>query len=399
MLKREKGLTNWIVYAIIILYNQKSKRIMGNQVILEERVLEVLKHFAIAGEYSHFEVLQSGHINETYKVYFYRGGELKDYILQRVNTYVFKDPVAVMGNISTVTEYIRAKIKATGISAKRFVLHYQKAKDGKYYTILPNGEFWRCCRFIDDSVSFMEAENAKIAEESGRAFGKFQMYLADYPVKDLHIAIPHFHNTVNRYQIFKDAIDNDFAGRKASVQAEIDGYLALEEMATRLYKMQRAGDLPLRVTHNDTKTSNVLFDAETQEHLSVIDLDTVMPGLVACDFGDAIRIVGNTCGEDEKDLSKIEVDMEKYEAFTRGFVDEVGSMLTQKEVDTLALGAFAMTVECGIRFLSDYLDGDKYFRIHYPEQNLDRARCHLTYAQKLLEKLDEMQQIVYKYVK
>ena len=163
--------------------------------------------------------------------------------------------------------------------------------------------------------------------------------------------------------------------------------------------MQRSGDLPLRVTHNDTKTSNVLFDEKTLNHLSVIDLDTVMPGLVACDFGDAIRIVGNTCGEDETDLSKIAVDMEKYEAFTRGFVKEVGPLLTEKEVDTLALGAFAMTVECGIRFLSDYLDGDKYFRVHYPKQNLDRARCHLVYAQKLLEKLDEMQQIVYKYAK
>ncbi len=365
----------------------------------QEMILEVLKRFAIVGEYSHFEVLNSGHINETYKIYYFRHGEYKDYILQKVNTYVFKDPVAVMENIANVTEYIRAKIKATGISAKRFVLHYQKAKDGKYYTILPNGDFWRCCRFIDDSVSLMEAENVKVAEETGRAFGKFQMYLADYPVRDLHIAIPHFHNTVNRYQIFKDAVANNLSGRLANVQAEVDGYLAMEEMATALYKMQRKGDLPLRVTHNDTKTSNVLFDEKTLDHLSVIDLDTVMPGLVACDFGDAIRIVGNTCGEDETDLSKIAVDMEKYEAFTRGFVEEVGPLLTKKEVDTLAFGAFAMTVECGIRFLSDYLDGDKYFRVHYSEQNLDRVRCHLVYAQKLLEKLDEMQQIVYKYAK
>lgn len=365
----------------------------------QKRVLEVLSRFSIAGEYSHFEVLESGHINETYKVYFIRDGELKDYILQRVNTYVFKDPVAVMGNIASVTEYIRAKIKATGISAKRFVLHYQKANDGKYYTILPNGEFWRCCRFIDDSVSFTETDNLKVAEESGRAFGKFQNYLSDYPVKDLHIAIPHFHNTVDRYRIFKEAIANDYAGRKASVQALIDGYMQLEEMATRLYKLQCAGELPLRVTHNDTKTSNVLFDAETYEHLSVIDLDTVMPGLVACDFGDAIRIVGSTCGEDEADLSKINVDMEKYEAFTKGFVQTVKDTLLPKEVETLALGAFAMTVECGIRFLSDYLDGDKYFRVHYEQQNLDRARCHLVLANKMLEKLDQMQEIVYKYAK
>ena len=365
----------------------------------EERVLEVLSRFAIRGEYSHCEVINSGHINETYKIYFIRGGQLKDYILQRVNTYVFKDPVAMMENIVNVTEYIRAKIKATGISAKRFVLHYQKAKDGNYYTVLKNGEFWRCCRFIDDSVSFLEASTAKLAEESGRAFGKFQNYLADYPVKDLHIVIPHFHNTVNRYEIFKAAVENDLAGRRVGVLAEIEGYLALEEEATKLYKLQRKGELPLRVTHNDTKTSNVLFDAETHEHLSVIDLDTVMPGLVACDFGDAIRIVGNTCGEDETDLSKIDVDMEKYEAFTRGFVSTLRDMLTEKEAQTLAQGALAMTVECGIRFLSDYLDGDKYFRVHYDSQNLDRARCHLTLARRMLEKLDEMQAIVNRYVR
>ena len=367
--------------------------------VKETKVVEVLSRFAIVGEYSHFEVIHSGHINETYKVYFIRNGQLKDYILQRVNTYVFKDPVAMMENIVNVTEYIRGKIKATGISAKRFVLHYQKAKDGKYYTYLPDGEFWRCCRFIDDSVSFMETGSVKLAEESGRAFGKFQKYLADYPVRDLHIVIPHFHNTVNRYEIFKNAIENDFAGRRESVRDEIDGFLALEEEATRLYKLQRKGELPLRVTHNDTKTSNVLFDANTHEHLSVIDLDTVMPGLVACDFGDAIRIVGNTCGEDETNLNKITVDMKKYEAFTKGFVGELKEMLTQKEVETLALGSLAMTVECGIRFLSDYLDGDKYFRVHYETQNLDRARCHLTLARRMLEKLDEMQQIVEKYAK
>ena len=367
--------------------------------INEAKVLEALSRFAITGEYSHCEVLHGGHINETYRVYFIRNGELKDYILQRVNTYVFKTPVEMMENIVSVTEYIRAKIKATGISAKRFVLHYQKAKDGKYYTWLEDGSFWRCCRFIDNSVSFLEASTVKIAEESGRAFGKFQKYLADYPVKDLHIVIPHFHNTVNRYEIFKKAIADDLAGRKASVSAEIDGYLALEEVATKLYKLQRKGELPLRVTHNDTKTSNVLFDAGTHEHLSVIDLDTVMPGLVACDFGDAIRVGGSTCGEDEKDLTKVDVDMEKYEGFTKGFVSELRSMMTQREVETLALGALAMTVECGIRFLSDYLDGDKYFRVHYEGQNLDRARCHLALSKRMLERLDEMQQIVEKYAK
>jgi len=365
----------------------------------DAKVQEVIDLFTLEGEYSHYEVINSGHINETYRIFFKRDGTLKDYILQRVNTYVFKDPVGVMENISNVTEYIRAKIKATGISAKRFVLHYQKAKDGNYYAVLPNGEFWRCCRFIDNSVSFMTAESPRVAEESGIAFGEFQTYLADYPVRNLNIVIPHFHNTVNRYKIFKEAVENDYAGRKAEVGDLIEGYLALEEIATKLYKMQKADELPLRVTHNDTKTSNVLFDAEDNQHLSVIDLDTVMPGLMAFDFGDAIRVVGCTCDEDETDEAKINVDMEKYEAFTRGFVGKVCSMMTEKEKETLALGALAMTVECGIRFLSDYLDGDKYFRVHYERQNYDRARCHLILSRKMLERLDEMQAIVYKYCK
>ncbi len=361
------------------------------------KVLEVIDLFALEGEYSHCEVINNGHINETYRIYFKRDGMLKDYILQRVNTYVFKDPIAVMDNISNVTEYIRAKIKSTGISAKRYVLHYHLSKEGKYYATASDGGFWRCCRFIDDSASFLTADSLDVAEESGIAFGEFQVYLADYPVDELNIVIPHFHNTVNRYSIFKEAIENDFAGRRAEVQEEIDGYLALEELATKLYRLQKAGELPRRVTHNDTKTSNVLFDADDHRHLCVIDLDTVMPGLMAFDFGDAIRVVGCTCDEDEKDEAKINVDMEKYEAFTRGFVGCVRSMMTEKEKETLALGAFAMTVECGVRFLTDYLDGDKYFRVHYSTQNYDRARCHLIFARKMLERLDEMQEIVNKY--
>ena len=363
----------------------------------ERQILDVLKRFQIVGEYRGYELVEGGHINVTYRIHFFRHGEMKDYILQRVNTYVFKDPIAVMKNISAVTEFIRSKIKATGVSAKRYVLHYQQATDGNYYTVMEDGSFWRCCRFIDDSISFMSCETEQIAEESGKAFGEFQMYLGDYPVKDLAIVIPHFHNTVNRYQIFKTAIEKNLANRKESVLAEIEGYLALEEIATRLYRMQRKGELPLRVTHNDTKTSNVLFDTNTFAHLTVIDLDTVMPGLVACDFGDAIRIVGNTGAEDERDLANVNVAMEKYEAFTRGFVGAVGATLTEMEKRTLALGAVAMTVECGVRFLSDYLDGDKYFRIHYEDQNLVRARCHLQLAKKMIDRLDEMQAIVDQY--
>ncbi|MBQ8322576.1 MAG: aminoglycoside phosphotransferase family protein [Clostridia bacterium] len=362
-----------------------------------EKIIHVCGLFNLQGEFRSFEVINSGHINTTYRVYFWRDGELKDYILQKVNTYVFRDPVAVMANISSVTEFIRAKIKATGVTAKRNVLHYSTTDCGEYYTIVGEGEFWRCCRYIDDSVSFEQTDDLKIIEESGKAFGEFQTYLSDFPVEKLSIVIPHFHNTVRRYDALRDAIGENAAGRVDEVKDLIEGYLALEELATRSYRLQKAGVLPLRVTHNDTKTSNVLFDAKTREHLSVIDLDTVMPGLVAFDFGDAIRVAASTVDEDEKDLSKVALDLQKYEAFTRGFVGVLGDMLTEDEKKTLALGAVAMTAECGVRFLTDYINGDKYFRIHYPDQNLARARCHLTLTEDMVKKLDEMQSIVNKY--
>ena len=374
---------------------------MGTGVILniEQQIQVVCKKFQIEGEYQSFVVVSNGHINSSYQVFFLRGGVMKDYILQKINTYVFHDPIAVMENISSVTEYIRAKIKKKQATAKRNVLHYAKTEEGAYYTILEDGSFWRCCRYIDDSVCFEWTDNLQVVESAGKAFGEFQLYLADYPVEKLNIVIPHFHNTVMRFETFRKSIENDLSNRRKGIQPWIDSYLQLEEIATRLYRLQKQGVLKLRVTHNDTKPSNVLFDKTTLEHLSVIDLDTVMPGLVACDFGDAIRVIGSTGAEDEQDLAKVALDMEKYEAFTRGFVGTLRDGLTQAEKETLALGAVAMTVECGIRFLGDYLDGDKYFRVHYPDQNLARAKAHLILAQDMVKRLDEMQSIVDKYCK
>ncbi len=364
----------------------------------EQLIKRVCEKFCLAGEYRSYEMLTSGHINTTYKVYFFRDGEIKDYILQRVNTYVFRNPVEVVENISSVTEYIRAKIKEKQATAKRNVLHYSQTAEGKYYTYMDDGSFWRCCRYIDDSVCFEYTDDLGVVECSGKAFGEFQLYLADFPVEKLHIVIPHFHNTVNRYANFRAALESNVAGRAQEVSADVEGYLAVEEIATRLYRLQKEGKLPLRVTHNDTKTSNILFDATTRENLSVIDLDTVMPGLVAFDFGDAIRVAASTAAEDEKDLRKVALNLEKYEAFTRGFVGKVKDALTDMEKKTLALGAVAMTVECGVRFLTDYVEGDVYFKIHYPKQNLVRARCQLALAQDMIKHLDEMQAIVNKYL-
>lgn len=365
---------------------------------MDRKIEKICRKFGIDGEYLSYELLTNGHINTTYKVYFVRRGEVKDYILQRINVYVFKNPEAVMENIVKVTEYIREKIKATGVSAKRYVLHYQPTENGKYYFVDEKDGFWRCARFIDDSVTFNITDNPTVIEEAGKAFGEFQMYLADFPVQDLNIVIPHFHNTVLRYETFENSVRRNETGRADGVKDEIQKYLSLKEIATKMYKMQRAGELPLKVTHNDTKCNNVLFDKTTFRHLSVIDLDTVMPGLVGFDFGDAIRFTANTCDEDEKDVSIVKLDMDKFEAFTRGFLSAVGQTLSANEKNTLALGAVTMTVECGMRFLTDYLDGDKYFKISREEQNLDRARCQLALAEDMITRIDEMNEVVDKYL-
>lgn len=365
---------------------------------MDRKIEKICRKFGIDGEYLSYELLTNGHINTTYKVYFVRRGEVKDYILQRINVYVFKNPEAVMENIVKVTEYIREKIKATGVSAKRYVLHYQPTENGKYYFVDEKDGFWRCARFIDDSVTFNITDNPTVIEEAGKAFGEFQMYLADFPVQDLNIVIPHFHNTVLRYETFENSVRRNDTGRADGVKVEIQKYLSLKEIATKMYKMQRAGELPLKVTHNDTKCNNVLFDKTTFSHLSVIDLDTVMPGLVGFDFGDAIRFTANTCDEDEKDVSIVKLDMDKFEAFTRGFLSAVGQTLSENEKNTLALGAVTMTVECGMRFLTDYLDGDKYFKISREEQNLDRARCQLALAEDMITRIDEMNEVVDKYL-
>ncbi len=364
---------------------------------MNKKIENICRQFGITGEYSSFELVTNGHINTTYKVYFIRDGEIKDYILQRINTYVFKNPVEVMDNIVGLTEYIRAKIKSTGISAKRFVLHYRRTEGGKYYITDSDGGFWRCCRYIDDSVTFNITSNLKVIEEAGKAFGEFHGYLSDYPVEKLNIAIPHFHNTVMRYENFDNSVKRNAAGRREGVMNDVAEYKALEETATKMYKMQREGKLPLKVTHNDTKCNNVLFDKDTFEHLSVIDLDTVMPGLVGFDFGDAIRFTANTCDEDEEDVSLVKIDIGKYEAFARGFLSKVADSLCQAEKDTLALGAITMTIECGLRFLTDYLDGDVYFKTEYRAHNLVRARCQLALAKDMIAHYDEMKAIIGKY--
>ena len=240
-------------------------------------------------------------------------------------------------------------------------------------------------------------------EETGKAFGEFQGMLNDFPVEELNIIIPHFHNTLNRYTQLETAIDNDLAGRRKYVEKDIEAYLSLKTIATKLYAMQQKGILPLRVTHNDTKSNNVLFEVDKRtgkiDYLCAIDLDTIMPGLACYDFGDAVRFAANTCAEDEINTDRVKLDMEKYKALVKGFVSTAGKSLTKEEIETLYLGAITMTIECGSRFLADYLNGDTYFKTQYAEHNLVRARCQLALADNMIENVEEMKQIVMRYAK
>jgi len=364
--------------------------------MIQSEVEQILKNFNIEGEVVDISYFSNGLINTSCKITTVEQGETKQYVLQKINKNVFKKPEEVMENISNVTKYIRNKLKSNNKPTSRAVLKFYKSNNGKYFTLDNKNDYWRLYKYIDKSVAYNQSDDLLIMQKTGEAFGDFQKLLSDYPAQDLNIIIPHFHNTVNRYNNLREAIHNDDAKRKKLVEDEIHAYLSVEDIATKMYKMQKSGDLKLRVTHNDTKCNNVLFDEETNEPLCVIDLDTVMPGLIGFDFGDALRYGANTASEDETDLEKVSLDIDKFEAFTKGFISKTAPILTQKEVETLPLGAITMTLECGARFLTDYLNGDVYFKTLYPDHNLDRARCQLKLGLDMINKLDKMQAIVNK---
>lgn len=354
---------------------------------------EIYDIFGLKGEYVDYEVLKNGNINKTYKVNF----KDKSYILQNINTYVFKNPEYIMENINGVTKHIYDKLPAD--KKERGVLSYLMAKDGKNYYTDKDGGFWRGYTFVPNSVTYDSFDDPALFEAAGAAFGEFQLLLSDYPAETLKEIIPGFHDTKSRYKKLFETIEKDPVGRVKSVQPEIEFLKKYRPLGESLVDMLDKGELPLRVTHNDTKGNNILFDKDTNETLAVIDLDTVMPGLVAYDFGDAIRYGANFSDEDEPDISKTGLDLVKYEAFTKGFVGKIKDTATENELKTLSLGAVVMTVELAVRFLDDYIDGDKYFKLNYPEHNIVRTRCQIALAKDMIAKRDEMDRIVEKYAK
>ena len=324
-----------------------------------------------------------GHINVTYLVVTESG---RRYILQKINNHIFKDVPGLMGNIIAVTAYLRKQI-----DDPRRVLTLVPTTDGSLY--LNQEGFWRVYDFVEDSLCLQAPENAEDFYQSAVAFGNFQQQLKDFPAHTLCEVIPNFHNTADRYRIFREVLAKDPMGRAESVRAEIAFALAREEEAATLVKLLAEGKLPLRVTHNDTKLNNVMLDADTRKPLCVIDLDTVMPGLAAYDFGDSIRFGAATAAEDEKDLSRMEMSLELFRTYTKGFLSACPG-LTDLERETLPMGAKLMTLECGVRFLTDYLDGDHYFAVHREGHNLDRCRTQFKLVADMESKWDEMAEIV-----
>lgn len=362
------------------------------------RIEEAIAQFAVEGSLTERRPYGNGHINDTFLlVYEMPEGTKKQYILQRMNHDIFKKPVQLMENIVNVTEYLREMIVSQGGEPERETLNVIKTRSGEPYYQDGGGNYWRMFLFIERTVCLEKVESAKDFYDSAVAFGNFQRMLADYPAEKLYETIPNFHNTPSRFLDFQRAVNEDKLGRAVSAKEEIAFALARKEDTSVLTTLLANGQLPLRVTHNDTKLNNILFDAESRKALCIIDLDTVMPGLSHYDFGDSIRFGASTGEEDEKDLSKVELDLSLYETFTKGYLEGCGGRLTDKEIEMLPMGAKLMTYECGIRFLADYLEGDVYFKIHRDGHNLDRARTQFKLVADMEAKWNDMRAIVEKY--
>ena len=346
---------------------------------------QILTKFHIQGNAVSCREFGSGHINDTYKVETDDGHR---YILQRINKFVFNNPVEVMQNVSAVTDFLRKTLNCPDET-----LHFIRTDENLRYFVDENDDCWRCYEFAD-GVCLEAPETEEDFYQSAIAFGRFQEMLSDFPADTLHETIPLFHNTVNRYRLFKEALDLDRVGRASTIAEEVEFIMEREEEAGTICRLLDSGELPLRVTHNDTKINNIMIDENTGKAVCVIDLDTVMAGSALYDYGDAIRFGANTAAEDEADTSKISLDLNLFREFTAGFLSEVGDLLTEEEIACLPLGIKVMTCELAMRFLTDYIDGDLYFRVKSPDHNLVRAHAQMKLLEDIESKNDEMNAII-----
>ena len=359
--------------------------------VTQELLRQAAAAFAFDRPAGEAERFGAGHVNDTFAVW--AADRSKRWILQRINTDTFTDPAGLMENVTGVTAYLRRQIIERGGDPDRETLNVIPTLDGKPYYTDTEGGAWRAYIFVEGTVCLQKVENERDFYTAAETFGNFQNQLAGYPAATLHETIARFHDTPNRYANFEKALAADVMGRAKDVGPEIAFIRAREADCRVLVDQLAAGVLPLRVTHNDTKLNNVLIDQETGKGICVIDLDTVMPGLSAYDFGDSIRFGANDCAEDEPDQSKVHFSLHLYKVFAEGYLAAAGSAMTEAERRSLPWGAKLMTLECGIRFLTDYLEGDHYFKISRPDQNLDRARTQFTLVQGMEREFDAMTQL------
>jgi hypothetical protein len=357
----------------------------------------IVDQFNFEGHFSTAEPYGDGHINDTYIARFTINGSSRRYILQRINHHVFRDPEGLMSNIQAVTSHLRQKIDSAGGDSKRETLTLIPTIDGNYYIHTDEGEYWRGYLFINDARTYESIENLDHVYHAAAAFGNFQNLLSDYPSEKLIETIPDFHNTSKRFEAFVESVEKDELNRGYFSKDEIEFVMQRVNETSVLVEKLQNGELPERITHNDTKFNNVMIDNETGAGVCVIDLDTVMPGLSLYDFGDAIRTLANPAVEDERDLTLVNFDLQIFDIYTHGYLDAIGDELTQPEIDNLPFSAVLMTLECGIRFLTDHLQGDKYFKIHHQDHNLDRSRTQFKLVAEMEYHFDEMHRIVEKY--
>ena len=355
------------------------------------KLLSIGEKFHIPGPFFSYEEVKMGNVNHTYKVNYIRDdgsgmAGIKSYLVQRVNTYAFQHPVELMRNIEHVTEHIRKK------HPDRLSLHFYHTEDKQNY-LMDNDGFWRMSNYVP-SVTFDSCDDIAVVRSAGEAFGDFQTVLSDFDASELFYTIADFHNTRKRYEKLKEDAAADVCDRVAEVREELEWLLSVEDEACGLTDMYDMGKLPLRVTHNDTKINNVLFDEETHRPLLVIDLDTVMPGLIGHDFGDAIRFAANFVEEDSEEYDKAGVNLNIFWAFAEGFLEKTAADLTENEINTLGMSCFALACELATRFLDDYIMGDKYFKTTKPKHNLIRARCQVALAKDMLIKMGAIDAIV-----
>lgn len=361
------------------------------------KIQEALDAFLEHKESVSYEKYGNGHINDTFLVKVETSEKKQKYILQRMNHEIFTEPEKLIENVVRVTGFLKQQIQKNGGDEERETLNLVKTKEGSPYFVDSIGCYWRMYLFIENATSFEQVEKPEDFYQSAVAFGNFQNLLMEFDAKQLHETIPNFHNTPIRYQTFLKAVEEDVCHRADSVRKEIDFYIRHKEDMELCASELEQGLLPLRVTHNDTKLNNVMIDHATGNGLCVIDLDTVMPGLAIYDFGDSIRFGANTATEDEKDLAKVSLDLELFETYVKGYLEGCKGSLTEHEIELMPFGAKTMTLECGMRFLTDYLQGDQYFRIHREHHNLDRCRTQIALVEDMEKKWKDMQEIVKKY--